>query len=94
MCDGGHGYVRKGSKVTEEVRMLRRYAESTKLATWTRTPVYPTCNPCRFWNSGNSLVQRLRRYAESMERCTESMEICGSYRDLGGGAVMRSKELY
>ena len=39
-------------------------------------------------------VQRLWRYAEFTERCMEGMEICGVYGDLGGGAVMRSKELY
>ena len=39
-------------------------------------------------------VRRLWRYAEFTERCTEGKEICGGYGDLGGGAVMRSKELY
>ena len=38
-------------------------------------------------------VRRLQRYADFMERCMEGKELCGSYRDLGGGAVMRSKEL-
>ena len=39
-------------------------------------------------------VRRLQRYAEFTERCTEGKEICWSYGDLGGGAVMQSKELY
>ena len=39
-------------------------------------------------------VRRLWRYAEFTERCTEGKEICGGYGDLGGGAVMRSSELY
>ena len=39
-------------------------------------------------------VWRLWRYTEVMERCMEGMEICGGYRDLVGGVVMQSKELY